>query len=63
MIQNREMDTRECIEEAILYFNPEISDKELLDLREKIFHAVFLRGSGFGTYVRDYYLRIRKKHV
>ena len=35
--QNREIDPRECIEESILHFNPEISDKELLNLREKYF--------------------------
>lgn len=61
--QNREVDPRECIEESILHFNPDISDKELLDLREELFLAVFHRGDGFRTYGRDYYLRIRKRHM
>lgn len=63
IIQNRVIDPRECIEESILHFSQDISDKELLDLREEIYLKVFRKGSGFGTYGRDYYLRSRKKHV
>ena len=57
------VNARECIEETILHFNPDISDKDLLDLREKIFHSTWAKQSGFGFYARDYYLYSRKKYV
>lgn len=57
------LNTRECIEETILHFNPDISDKDLLDLREKIYLYVWGKSSGCGAYIRDYHLYSRRKSV
>lgn len=59
------LDSRECIEEAIIHFNPDITDQELLDLREKIYLEVQSKTqfSGVKTYFRDYHLRSRNKLV
>ena len=63
---------RFCIEETILRFNPDISDKDLLDLREEIYlkvwqdpkssTTVISSPSGYiDCYVRDYHLYSRRK--
>ena len=61
----KSLNPRECIEETILYFNPTISDKELLDLREHLFLNVFQKTRPItGTaqvYSRDYHLYTRNK--
>lgn len=38
---NKTINPRQCIEETILHFNPDISDKDLLDLRERIYYNVW----------------------
>jgi hypothetical protein len=63
---NKTINPRLCIEETILHFNPDISDKDLLDLREQIYYNVWEKTHspyGFSTYGRDYYLYSRKKSV
>lgn len=60
------LNARQCIEETILHFNPGISDKELLDLRERIYYDVWDKTHskyGFSMYSRDYYLYSRNKFV
>lgn len=65
---------RLCIEEAILRFKPDISDKELLDLREEIYLKVWKETKSndviplnsvthIECYERDYYLYSRKRYV
>ncbi len=57
---------RQCIEETILRFNPDISDKDLLNLREQIYYDVWEKTSSlscYSVYSRDYYLYSRKKYV
>lgn len=62
-LYGKTINPREFIEETILHFNPDISDKELLDLREKIYHSTWSKHSGCGSYIRDYYLYSRGKNV
>lgn len=63
---------RLCIEQTILRFNPDISDKDLLDLREEIYLKVWQDtksaitvipaiGGHIECYTRDYYLYSRGK--
>ena len=54
---------REYIEETILRFDPGISDKDLLDLREEIYLYTWKKHPGCGYYLRDYYLYSRGKSV
>ena len=57
---------RLVIELTILEFDPEISDKDLLDKREKIMleaHRVTPSNGCASMYVRDYYLYSRKKFI
>lgn len=66
ILNEKTINSRQCIEETILHFNPDISDKELLDLREQIYYDIWLKTHspyGFSTYSRDYYLYSRKKYV
>lgn len=63
---DKTINPRLCIEKTILHFNPDISDKDLLDLREQIYYNVWEKTHspyGFSTYDRDYYLYSRKKGV
>ena len=63
---NKTINPRLCIEETILHFNPDISDKELLDLREQIYYDVWQKtpsSYGYSAYSRNYYLYSRKKYV
>lgn len=65
-LNEKMINPRQCIEETILHFNPDISDKDLLDLREQIYYDVWQKTHspyGFSTYNRDYYLYSRKKYV
>ena len=58
------INARRCIEEAILQFNSDISDKELLDMREEIFLKVWKDApsyNGYFAYVRDYTLYAPRK--
>lgn len=60
------INARQCIEETILRFNPDISDEELLKLREEIYYDVWKKTHspyGYSTYAREYYLYSRKKHM
>lgn len=68
MLNEKTINPRQCIEETILHFNPDISDRELLDLREQIYYDIWLEtpssyGYGCSTYSRNYYLYSRKKYV
>lgn len=66
ILHNKVVNARQCIEETILHFNPDISDKELLDLREQIYYDVWEKTAninGYSAYGRDYYLYSRKKYV
>lgn len=63
---NKPVNPRMAIELAILHFQPDIGDKELLDLREQIFLEAYHNTPSNGNatmYERDYYLYTRKKHV
>ena len=53
---------RLAVELAILHFDPNISSKDLLDIRERIILEAFKQDkSGVtGIYNRDYYLYSRK---
>lgn len=62
------VNSRLAIEETILYFNPDISDVELLNLRESIYYDVWSKTpantyNATSFYARDYYLYSRKKYV
>lgn len=57
------IDPREYIEETILRFNPDITDEDLLNLREEIYLSTWNKHPGAGYYVRDYYLYSKGKHV
>lgn len=66
ILNEKMINPRQCIEKTILHFNPDISDKDLLDLREQIYYDVWQKTHspyGFSTYNRDYYLYSRKKYV
>lgn len=66
ILNEKMINPRQCIEETILHFNLDISDKDLLDLREQIYYDVWEKEYspyGFSTYNRDYYLYSRKKYV
>lgn len=52
---------REYVERTIIYLNPNISDEELLDLREKIFLKISIDSKHM--YIRDYYLYTRNKSI
>ena len=57
---------RLAIELTILKFDPDISDKDLLDKREEIMLEANKITPSYGcasAYVRDYYLYSRKKMV
>ena len=57
---------RLVIELTILKYEPNISDKDLLDKREEIMlkaHKATPSNSSGSMYVRDYYLYSRKKMV
>lgn len=65
-LYEKPINPRMAIELAILHFKPDISDKDLLDLRERIVLEAFNRTPSIGNasmYERDYYLYIRKKAV
>ena len=73
MIERRKIEmsklvnTRLCIEEAILELKPDISDQELLNLREKIYYKVWKSSPVYdckpSSYAMDYYLYSRKRYV
>lgn len=57
---------RLAIELTILKYEPNISDKDLLDKREKIMLDAYKATPSYGNasvYTRDYYLYSRKKMV
>ena len=59
----RGVNPRLAVEIAILHFDPNISSRELLDLREKIIYDTFHaeeKAGYIGMYVRDSYLYTRK---
>lgn len=65
-LYNKSLNARQCIEETILHFNSDISDEELLNLREQIYYDVWEKTPslhGYSAYSRDYYLYSRKKYV
>lgn len=41
ILNEKMINPRQCIEETILHFNPDISDKDLLVLREQIYYDVW----------------------
>ena len=61
------VNARLCIEEAVLTLKPDISDQELLNLREKIYYKVLESSPVYdfkpSSYIRDYYLYSRKRYV
>ena len=64
IITEKTLNPRRCIEETILYFNPDISDKDLLDLRESIYLKVYRNTpsyNGATAYFRDYRLYAPRK--
>lgn len=66
MLYNKPINARMAIELAILHFQPDILDKDLLDLREQIFLDAYRQTPSVGNatmYERDYYLYSRKKYV
>ena len=63
VMYERGVNSRRAVELAILHFNPNISSRELLELREKIIYDTFHaeEKAGYtGMYVRDSYLYTRK---
>ena len=65
IIPEKSINPRLAVELTILHFNPDISSKDLLDLREEIILEAFRQdktGVG-GMYNRDYYLYSRKCYV
>lgn len=66
LIYEKPINPRLGIELAIIHHNPDISDKDLLNLRERIFLDAYNRTSANGSctgYARDYYLYSRKVMV
>ena len=65
-LTEKSVNPRLAIELAILKFNPDISDEDLLNKREDIFIEAYRLTPSTGSasmYVRDYYLYSRKKMV
>ena len=65
-LYNKQINSRMAIELAILHFRPDISDKDLLDLREQIFLDAYHQTPSVGNatmYERDYYLYSRNKTI
>lgn len=65
-LSEKPINPRLVIELTILEYDPNISDKELLDKREKIMLDAHKTTPSCGTasmYVRDYYLYSRKRMV
>lgn len=63
-LSDKPINTRMAIELAILHFQPDIDDKDLLNLREQIFLDAYHKTSSIGNatmYTRDYYLYSRKR--
>lgn len=63
-LTEKPINPRLCIELTILKYDPNISDKDLLDKREDIMFEAYkaTHSNGCATmYVRDYYLYTRKK--
>ena len=60
-IPEKSINPRLAVELAILHFDPDISSKDLLNLREEIILEAFKEDkSKNGMYIRDYYLYSRK---
>lgn len=65
-LYERIVNARLAVELAIIHFNPEISNEELLTLREQIILDTFRNDKPNGSssmYVREYYLYARKCYV
>jgi hypothetical protein len=65
-LAEKPINPRLAIELAILEYEPNISDKDLLDKRERIMLEAYKTTPSSGNasmYVRDYYLYSRKKMV
>ena len=66
VLYEKRINPRMAIELTILHFQPDISDKDLLDLREQIFLDTYHKTPSTGNatmYERVYYLYSRKKYV
>lgn len=64
-LEDKIINPRFAIELTILKFNPDISDKDLLDKREEIFFEAYRLTTSNCTkmYVYDYYLYSRSRYV
>lgn len=66
LFTNKQINSRMAIELAILHFQPDISDKDLLNLREQIFLDAYHQTPSNGNatmYERDYHLYTRKNNI
>lgn len=65
-LTEKSINPRLVIELAILEYDPDISDKDLLDKRERIMveaNKITPSNGNASMYVRDYYLYSRKRMV